>query len=541
MSPLHKARVKISATLATVIAGVALLTAGIALIAVAPASASTTQLAMFEDPNIQYQNPGLQLLFLRSLGVDILRVPVGWDSVAPDPSSTTAPQFDAGDPAAYPASGWAPYDTLIKDAAADGIAVDLMPTGGAPLWATASGAPPCNTIGGKVQVCYSSDYFPSAADYGQFVKAVATRYSGSYIPAGSTSPLPRASFWELWNEANWGPSLTPQYDGSSVPVSANTYRGLFSAGWTALQQTGHGGDTIIASGLSQDGSAHVGERGTSAPLTFLRTLYCVNASYHELRGAAAREAGCPTSKAGYRTFRADNPELFKLSGVGIHPYPYGKPPTVIQYPNPNDVEFAEIPRLMTTIDRLQKVYGSRLRPKIYNTEYGYLSGYTTPQNEAKYLNEAEYLSWKNPRIASFDQFQLFDDSWFPSGLVNSDNQPKPNYYSYQLPIWLPVTSTKRGRALEVWGAERAAHFAAADGHGTQYVSIQFERRGSRRYRTLRRVRITNPRGYFEVAVKFPRSGAVRLAWEYPSSDPYWFNPFDSGDWIYSRVTGVSLH
>lgn len=508
--------------------------------AAAPAVASTTQLAMFESPNIPYQDPASQLALMRSLGVEILRVPVVWSSIAPDPSSRTAPQFDAIDPGAYPASNWAPYDRLVSDAAAYGIAVNLMPTGGAPLWATDSGAPPCNTVGGKVPVCYDSDFFPEAAAYGQFVKAVGSRYSGSYVPSGSGTALPRASFWELWNEANWGPSLTPQYYNSSVPVSARIYRGLLDAGWSALQQTGHGGDTIVSSGLSQDGSAHVGERGTSAPLTFMRTLYCVNASFRELRGAAAREAGCPTSTSGYRRFRADNPALFKVSGVGIHPYPFGKPPTVAQFPDPNDVEFAQIPHLITTIDRLQRTYGSRARMKIYNTEYGYLSGYTSPQNEAKYLNEAEYLSWKNPRIASFDQFELFDATWFPSALITAADDPKPAFYSYQLPVWLPVTATRRGRALEVWGDARAAHFATKDGEGTQYVQVQFERRGTGQYRTVERVRITNLRGYFEVPVKLPSSGAVQLAWKYPASDPGWFNPFDSGGWIYSRVTNVSL-
>jgi hypothetical protein len=508
--------------------------------AAAPAAASTTQLAIFESENIQYQDPAVQLAVLRSLGVDMIRVPVVWNSIAPDPSSRTAPQFNPADPAAYPASNWAPYDTLVTAAAADGIAVDLMPTGGAPLWATASGAPPCGLVAGLVPVCYDSDFFPDAAAYGQFVEAVATRYNGSYVPPGSTSALPRGSFWELWNEANWGPSLTPQYYNSSVPVSAKIYRGLLDAGWSALQQTGHGQDTIISSGLSQDGSVHVGEVDTSAPLTFLRTLYCVNSSFRGLRGAAAREAGCPATRSAYRQFGAEHPALFKLTGVGIHPYPFSKPPNQPDYPNPNDVEFAEIPHLITTIDRLQRAYGSRARMKIYNTEYGYLSGYASPQNEAKYLNWAEYLSWKNPRIASFDQFELQDATWFPSGLVTSADVPKPSYYSYQLPVWLPATATKRGRALEVWGDARAAQFATADGYGTQYVWIEFKRRGTGQYRNLERVRIANPRGYFDVRVRFRSSGAVRLAWQYPASDPRWFDPLDTGQWIYSRVTNVSL-
>ncbi len=300
------------------------------------------------------------------------------------------------------------------------------------------------------------------------------------------------------------------------------------------------GDTIISSGLSQNGSAHVGQRGTSAPLTFLRTLYCVDSSFRDLRGTAADQAGCPASPSGHRQFRAENAALFKITGVGIHPYPYGNPPTRAAYPNPNDVEFAEIPQLMSTIDRLQRMYGSRARMKIYNTEYGYLSGYASGQTEAKYLNWAEFLSYKNPRIASFDQFQLQDANWFPSGLITQAAKAKPSFYGYQLPVWLPVTSTQRGRAIEVWGNARAAHSATADGYGTQYVSIQWSRRGTSQFRTVKQVAITNPRGYFDVPVRLRSSGAVRLAWHVPASDPHWYNPFVSGQWIYSRVTGVSL-
>jgi hypothetical protein len=325
-----------------------------------------------------------------------------------------------------------------------------------------------------------------------------------------------------------------------VPVSAKIYRGLLDAGWSALQQTGHGQDTIISSGLSQDGTPHVGERGTSAPLTFLRTMYCLDSSFRELRGVVAHEAGCPTSRSGSRQFRAEHPALFRITGVGIHPYPFSAPPIRPDYPNPNDVEFAEIPHLISTIDRLQRAYGSRARMEIYNTEYGYLTGYASPQNEARYLNWAEYLSWKNPRIASFDQFELLDSSWFPSALVTSANAPKPSFYAYQLPVWLPVTVNRRGRALEVWGDARGAKFATEDGYGTQYVWIQFKRRGTKQYGNLERVPIANPRGYFEVRIRFPSSGAVRLAWEYPASDPRWFDPFDSGQWIYSRVTDVWL-
>ena len=63
---------------------------------------------------------------LKALGVDTVRVQVLWANIAPDPTSATAPAgFDASDPAAYPASGWAPYDRLARLARAAGLGVNF--------------------------------------------------------------------------------------------------------------------------------------------------------------------------------------------------------------------------------------------------------------------------------------------------------------------------------------------------------------------------------------------------------------------------------
>lgn len=513
------------ATLASMIIALAL--SAVALFASAtPAAASTKQLAMFEVPNIASNHPGTTLQVLRSLGVDIVRVPVVWSTVAPDPSSRTRPHFNAANPNAYPARNWGPYDRLVKEATADGMAVDLEPTGGAPLWATAPGAPPCSAVGGTT-ACYQNDYYPSAREYGQFVHAVASRYRGVH-------------FWELWNEANWGPSLTPQYIGSSVPASAAIYRGLLDAGWSALQQTGHGRDTVVSSSLSQDGSAQVGETGTTAPLTFLRTLYCLDSGFNQLSGAAASDAGCPTSPSGYRRFRSAHPGLFKVTGQGIHPYPYWQSPASTAFPDPNGAEFAELYQLIETVDGIQRAYGSRAHMKIYNTEFGYQNIYVSPQDAAEYINWAEYLSWANPRIATYDQFELRDAGWFATGLITADGQLKPSFYAYRLPVWLPATQTNSGNALTVWGDVRPAHFAIADGHRRQYALVQFSAGGTQPFRTVKRVRITNPSGYFQVRVNFPSSGAVRLAWAYPAGDRRLRDPLDASQWIYSRVTDISI-
>jgi hypothetical protein len=49
------------------------------------------------------------------------------------------------------------------------------------------------------------------------------------------------------------------------------------------------------------------------------------------------------------------------------------------------------------------------------------------------------------------------------------------------------------------------------------------------------VAIANPRGYIDVHLALPASGAVRLAWTYPAGDPL----LGSGT-VYSRIVAVTL-
>jgi hypothetical protein len=541
--------------LATIAAALAAL--GFVLLAnAAPAAASGNLVSIFEDPSIEPgTDPGKtnqELQILRSLGVTTVKVSLAWSDVAPNSNSRNRPAgFNATNPAGY---NWGQYDHVISQARADGIAVDLLVGGDAPQWATQPGAPPCGQVGGS-PICFNNVFEPSASEYGQFVQAVSSHYSSVH-------------FWEIWNEANWGPALSPQYQGSAL-LSARIYRDMLDAGWAALRRTGHGNDTITAGGFSQDGSQYVGETGTSAPLVFLRAVYCVDSSYQPLRGAAAHQLGCPGLKIrpkklrqkyllGYiKQFRSAHPALFALSGWGAHPYPYSKPPTQIDFPTPDGLEFAELPHLITALDRLQRAYP---KPPVchkkhhkrrchsqpiklmsaFNTEFGYQNGYVNPDNQAQYLNQTEYLSWQNPRIASYDQYELNDGGWFNTGLVNVFGQLKPSFYSYRLPVWLPVTSTASGRSLEVWGDARPAHLAANDTRQTQSVSIQWSSSANGPYSNVTSVPITNPGGYFDVRVTFPGSGFVRLAYTYPSGDGALTDPLDASNTIYSRGIYITV-
>ena len=549
-------RIRTSLVTALVTGVGALFAAGCGLLSTAPpAAASSNMQSILEVPALEQPNdpdPTDTLQTIRWLGADMIRLDVTWNQFAPQPLSSTKPAgFNASDPNQY---NWGWLDTVVNDAHRFGLNVDLLITGSGPVWAMGSNPPACtnNMLGLE---CYNGVFEPSPTEYGQFVHAVVSHFGS------------RVHFWELWNEANWGPALAPQYDNSSVPVSAKFYRGLVNAGYNALKSAGHGHDAISIANLSQDGSSPpVGETNTSAPLIFMRTLYCLNGSYRPLSGSAARQAACPTSKSGSRQFRSANPGLFQTSGVGDHPYPYGLPPSKADFPNPNGAEFSEIPQVLRALDKMQRAYGSSRKMVVYNTEYGYRTRpndtqtfFTNPDNAAQYINQAEYISWKNPRVSTYDQFELDDVAGFPTGLFFLPNTqacslpipcPKPSFYAYRLPIWLPFTSGKRGRALEVWGDARPARFARSDTGQAQSVQIQFAPGGSSSYSTIKSVRVTNGYGYFDTQVKFPGSGNVRLEWSYPSGDAGLANPLAAvagepaallSNQIYSRVTAISLH
>jgi hypothetical protein len=504
-----------------------------------PAQPRHAELAtIFEDPAQLLSAPAQTLAQLRALGVEYVRISVGWSALAPAPLSSTRPNgFDAASPSAYPSAGWGPYDAVVRLAATRGIHVLLNPTGPAPQWATSPGAVQPGPLG---------VWKPSAREFGQFVHAVGERYSGDYTPPGAAAPLPRVSFWSIWNEPNYGSDLAPQaIDHSAVEVAPRLYRGLLDSAWAALGASGHtpARDTILIGELAPRGITvgdNPGNYSGMVPLRFLRALYCLDNGFHELRAAAAAARGCPTDAAGSAGFAAAHPALFSASGFAAHPYPQGTPPNFHTPDEPDYADLASLPKLEQTLDRAHAIYGSSNRFPIYSTEFGYITDPPThvargvsPTLAAYYMNWAEYMSWRDPRVRSYDQYLLIDPaptaSHFASGLEFVNGRPKPAFDAFRMPIFLPVTATKRGQALEVWGCVRPARFAKLRTGATQVAQIQLQPPGGTGFRTIRRVALTDPYGYFEVPISFPSSGSVRLAWGYPN-----------GRMVYSRTVTVTV-
>jgi hypothetical protein len=142
----------------------------------------------------------------RALGFDRVKVNLAWNSVAPQPTSLHAPKFDATDPNAYPASGWAIYDQIIRLCEQYHLGVDLTLAPFVPLWAEGPGEPK-GTAAHPVPATWN----PNPAMFERFAKAVGTRYDGHFTPKGQKSALPRVGFWSIWNEPNQGSlGISPQ-------------------------------------------------------------------------------------------------------------------------------------------------------------------------------------------------------------------------------------------------------------------------------------------------------------------------------------------
>lgn len=534
---------------------------------VSQARASTGQLSIIQDDPRLDRDPAATLDRMRLLGAQALRVSVPWVAIAPNPNSKSAPRgFNATNPAAYPAVKWRLWDAIVNDAHKDGIKLDFDLLGGGPRWALGPGRPAGNS---------NASWEPNASDYGAFVRAVGTRYSGNYDPAlkrvapGDPNDLPRVDFWSIWNEPDYGPSLAPQGVPGNLKVenSPRMYRNLVDAAWSGLNATGHttSTDTILFGELAPRGETTFGVFSGMTPLDFLRNLYCVGSNYRELRGNAARIRGCPTTAAASRRFRAQNPALFQATGVSDHPYMRWYTPNHELNPDPVNhlstrdyTSLGVLGNLTGALDRLVGVYGSRTRFPIYDTEFGYITSppkhspdpkvkstkviYLSPATAATYMNWAEYLSWRNPRLRTFDQYLLYDierptsaNDWggFASGLLTWTGAQKATYYAFRLPLYLPATQARRGHSLEVWGCIRPAQFGVMDSGSPQTGQIQFAPRGGQ-YTTVQTVTVGSGQScYFDRHITFPSSGTVRLAYAYPSGTA-------GGATVFSRTVSVTV-
>jgi len=540
--------------------------AAVAFLCAVPARtlADATQSSMMMDDDqliyVSQQHMVSTLQRMAWLGANVVKVSMVWQLVAPDPTSTKRPNFDASDPAAYPRGVWGRWDALVQTAHQLGMNVYFLIIGPAPKWAIPAGNR--NTGQGP-----DLGEAPSANEYRQYVQAVGRRYSGAYVPgsaapdAGSTtttpvgvtvpgvtisqgstpspvSPaIPRVDYWGLWNEPNERSWLNPWYKslGSHhlAYIQPEEYRGLVDAGWSGLSASSHSSDTVMI--------GETANRGILTPTQFVRGLYCVGNNLRPLRGSAASNVGCPTSGRASQ-FANQHPGLFEAAGWAHHPYSFDVPPNR-PYPDRTWVTIQNLGSFERLLTGIYSVYG--LHPSqgvsLYLTEWGEKSNppnpyvKTTTAEQADWINQAEYMTWRMPYVRGLDQFLLVDSpprtedpkgsplywSSYQTGLEFQNGSAKPALPAYRVPIWLPTA--RHGHNVGVWGQLRPANHSS-----TQDGVIEFQSRGSSRWSELGEVQTSSPEGFIYNHVNIPSAGSVRLGWLDPG-----------GAVVYSRSVAVS--
>ena len=405
----------------------------------------------------------------RRIGVDVVRVHASWGRLAPKGKRKPG-GFSAGNhrDRRY---DWGALDAAVGLVHGNGMKVMLSVTGPGPLWTSPSRR--------------RAGFKPKPGEFKLFAKAVATRYAD------------QVDRYLIWNEPNL--TLVPKQEcsrrGCSL-VAPHLYRGLVRAAGPAIKRA----DPRAEIGIGE--LAPIGGVGKISPLTFLRSMACVNDRYRKIRTGRCK---------GFRPAAGDV--------LGYHPHPQKRPPDT-KNPNRQDAQFGDIPRLLGVIDRLTRmraITAPNRQLTLRLTEFGYQTkppdrfiGVSLSQ-QARYLQMAAYLASKQRRVKTVTQYQWRDEpvrrlgsgarryAGWQSGLRFVSDKPKPAMRAFERPF-VGVTS-RRSKSVLLWGQVRA-------GAGHE-LALEYRPSGSSTWGQLERVS-TDESGVWSRRLAAPEPGGYRF-------------------------------
>jgi hypothetical protein len=353
-----------------------------------------------------------------SLGADAIRVLVPWNRVAPVEKPA---DFRPADPL-DPNYNFDSYDGALRAIARLGMRIVLSPAGPAPEWASKP------RTGGLAD--------PDPEQFGEFVSALAKRYGGRFRIKPGAPTLPRADIWAIWNEPNLSIFLQPQMrDGR--PYSPLLYRELYLAAQRAIHDQTPDAPILIGE------TAPTGGLDGVNPLTFTRQTLCLSGDFEEL-------PRCPQPD-----------DDVDAVGWSAHPYPLAGQAPFRPVTNPHFVTMSSLSALELTLDGASGADKLASDFPLYITEFG-VQSFPDPnavslQQQAGYIAISEHFAYNDPRVATFAQYLLNDDSpnaipgelygGFESGLRFFDGDKKPAYDAFRLPLAVQ----RLGGAVSVWG------------------------------------------------------------------------------------------
>ena len=345
-----------------------------ALVLAAPAHASRSMEIGLQDDAVFVDQAGIgrSAGFERAkqIGVTTIRANMLWSRVS------AGKQAAQRKPPATPRYDFARFDALVNDARARGFGVQLTLTGPAPAWAT------------KGHTVSTRD--PSVKQFARWTATVAKHFKG------------RVERYSVWNEPNWYSWLSPAKTGAAQ------YRALYLAAYAAIKKADRTAKVIF-------GELAPRERpGASvAPLTFIKTVLCVDARWHKRKGCG--------------TVRTD--------GVSVHPYDYSHAPTSRAIPA-GDVSVGTVGRLTSALARLKRAKAlltpAGKQPPVHLTEFAYFASgpLALPRTtRARYITQAFSQARANPQVAQILYFGLVQNpliQW-DTGLLKPDGTPDTTF------------------------------------------------------------------------------------------------------------------
>ncbi len=407
----------------------------------------------------------------KALGVDVVRIHAQWWNIAPRRKPAG---FRAADPS-DPRYDWATLDRAVATTRAAGLRVMLSVTGPGPVWT--STAPRRG----------NPRWMPSAAEFGRFAHAVATRYGA------------QVDRYLLWNEPNSPGWLQPQNECRHrvcTPVAPHVYRALVRAATPQIHAADPRSEVLLGE-LAPTGKPPLSANAGLSPLPFLRALGCVDAKYKPLRGGRC---------AGFRPAAAD--------AFGYHPHPVRNAPDQANR-NRDDAQIADLPRLFAVLDKLRARRRLKISANVHLTEFGYQTsppdhaiGVTLAQ-QTRYLQQAAYIAWRSPRVRSLSFYQWEDEpvisrgpgtrayTGWQSGLRLVDGRAKPALSVFGAPLVIDRTRSV------LWGQVRPA--------AAPVVTLQVRRLGSSEFVDLEQVPLGSDGG-FRRRVTLAPGTAYRYRW-----------------------------
>ncbi|WP_217914820.1 GH39 family glycosyl hydrolase [Miltoncostaea marina] len=319
----------------------------------------------------------------------VTRVDILWHLVAPTAPATPRDPAD-------PAYDWSRLDAIFTGLAAVNV-TPIVSTYSTPEWAV---------LGKRTK--HGTEYNPNAprpAAYGDFLRAVATRYSGSYVPAGAVAPLPRIRHFEVWNEPN-----LKAFFSHNGKANVTTYKKLVRTAYTNIKAVNK--RSIVIAGVggprSSTGGGNVGAKVWMNKLVNDKRL----------------------------KFDAYSQHIYPSQGPKFRSRSYDR-----AFPTWNSLD-----EIYKTLDKKRKGM------KLYVTEAGYTTAKTPFRTtkvvsfarQRQFLNQLFNLKQvKSPRLAAVVWFNLQDNEHWPAGLIRADGRKKPSYAAFQKFARRPIPAALR--------------------------------------------------------------------------------------------------